>query len=144
MKVAAWILLTIALPGLLVLGFVSADTIHDQFFSGSPQTWKNEFFNRCKQDAIKGNGSLESCVIASEMAAQDYQRGQRLFLLTVLIITGFHLLHSIALIKFLTTESLRALRISALWSVVPGASPGVILGIPIGIWALISLRKKSD
>ena len=143
MKTPAWILLIISILGLILLTTVSINTVHKQFFSNEDSFDQSEFLQSCREDARNGAGSIESCAIGAQMAAKQHKQGQRLFLTTELLLTLFHLLHTMALIVFIMKDQPGYLKQSAIWSLIPGVSPGIILGIPFGIWALIAVHRTA-
>lgn len=143
MKTPASILLIISLLGLIIFGIASADTIHTQFFSSTDSFGKAELMQECRKRGENGPGAVETCTLIVERAASEYRQGQRLYLATELLLCLIQLLHTISLVAFLRNGSVKHLRRSAIWSSIPGTSPGLVLGIPFGIWALFSLKRNS-
>ena len=85
-----------------------------------------------------------------EAAKEGYEqykeavRGRARFALVVSVaIAMVNAMHMFAMVFYLRRDDEDILSKSAMYSLVPGISPGIVLGIPFAIWVRVLLNKKS-
>ena len=73
--------------------------------------------------------------------AEAYNRGRNSFQAVQIGLIIVNIVFALVMIRFLRSNDPETLRKASIFALIPGISPGILLGIPFGIWALVAATR---